>query len=152
MKRPRFLGGGAVPQTASEPEGEFSILPVKHEPPAPPWTYPARVLTVTDGDTLVVEIDLVFSVHTVQTLRLLGVNAPERGTPEAVAAAAFVSSWVFGFSGEWPLLVTTVKTATVRDKKEKYGRYLATVTGGGESLNEALITAGHAVPYMTGTR
>jgi endonuclease YncB( thermonuclease family) len=41
--------------------------------------------------------------------------------------------------------VLTVRTQ--KDKREKYGRYLATVLSGTEDLGQALIDAGLALPY-----
>lgn len=43
-----------------------------------------------------------------------------------------------------------VLVSTVKDKQEKYGRYLATVMPQGSlvSLNVALIQSGHGQPYM----
>lgn len=42
------------------------------------YVYSAQVVKVTDGDTVVVDADLGFRVHQVMSLRLRGINAPEK--------------------------------------------------------------------------
>lgn len=118
--------------------------------PTPPPVYErhATVTKVVDGDTLHLDVDLGCDITVAMTVRLFGVNAPEHGTPEGDAATAFVRSWVATW-GASPFRLRTVK-----DKREKYGRYLADLlTYDAEpSLCEALLAAGHAVPYDGGAR
>jgi micrococcal nuclease len=105
----------------------------------------ATVTRVVDGDTLHLSVDLGCDTTLAMTVRLYGVNAPEMNTDAGKAAKAFVEQWV----AESPAPVFVLRT--VKDKKEKYGRYLADlvrVVVGGESLCEALLSSGHAVPYM----
>lgn len=50
------------------------------------YTYNARVVTVHDGDTLTLDVDLGFFTHVVVPFRILGMNArelSEPGGPEA---------------------------------------------------------------------
>lgn len=113
------------------------------------FEYRAKVLRVVDGDTLEVEIDLGFHVLFRDTVRLYGVNTPEvfgsKAKTEKVAGAA-----ASGFVTEW---VAKNPTVTLRSHdarevgQEKYGRWLAVVSPvfGGKSLNDELISAGHAV-------
>ncbi|WP_210594822.1 thermonuclease family protein [Streptomyces scabiei] len=107
------------------------------------YLYVCRAVTVVDGDTLDVDVDLGFGVWTRQRIRLLGVNAPEHGTPDGDAATAFTADWLRQHAAELTLRTT---------KKEKYGRYLGAVLSGARSLNDDLVTAGHAVPYDGGRR
>lgn len=109
------------------------------------YEYRATVLRVVDGDTLHVDIDLGVDTHVRQTIRLFGLNAPEMSTPEGEAAKAYVEGWIATW-GPSLLLVTS------KDKREKYGRYLGTVYGGGHCLNEDLLGEGHAHPYTGGKR
>lgn len=104
--------------------------------------YACQLERIVDADTVVLRVDCGFSVWVVQTFRLAGINAPERYEELGKAATAFVRDW---FSKQKRIEVRSEKT-------EKYGRWLATISGeseGGESvLNRALLEAGHAVPYM----
>ena len=124
------------------------------------YEYSGNVISVVDGDTLHVDMDLGIDCHTLLTVRLMGVNAPEHGTPEGEAATAYVENWVHNHGG--PDGLVTVQT--VKDRKEKYGRYLAYIYGwregetefvpgnGGRCLNDMLIDEGHAVAYDGGKR
>lgn len=104
------------------------------------FIYQATVAKVVDGDTLDLQVDLGFAVLTRQRVRLLGINAAEHGTALGDKATAFVKDWV---AKNGP--VFTVRTQ--KDKREKFGRYLATVLSGIEELGQALTDAGLAVPY-----
>jgi micrococcal nuclease len=126
------------------------------------YEYRANVVRVVDGDTLHIDLDLGIDCHTLLTVRLWGVNAPEHGTPEGDAATAYVENWVHNHAGPGGL----VEIATYKDRKEKYGRYLGTILGWAEgieeeerasaapdrSLNAMLVEAGHAVEYDGGKR
>jgi micrococcal nuclease len=108
-------------------------------------TYTYKLLDVkrvVDGDTVDVVLDLGFRLTTTQRLRLLGVDAPERGTTLSREATEFVASWLEEHRGSaW---VETRKT-------DSFGRYLATVhrhlVGLSPTLNAALLEAGLASPY-----
>jgi micrococcal nuclease len=104
------------------------------------FTYLGAVEKVVDGDTLDLQIDLGFGVFTRQRVRLLGLNAPEHNTADGKAATAFVQAWT---DQHGPVFTVT----TEKDKKEKYGRYLATIYADGVSLNEDLVAAGLALPW-----
>ncbi|MEU8378691.1 thermonuclease family protein [Streptosporangium sp. NPDC048865] len=109
--------------------------------PAAPdlYVYAAIVARVVDGDTLDLLVDLGFTTQTRQRIRLAGVYAPELGTPEGEAAAEFTRGWV---AEHGPALLVK----TLRDRKERYGRYLGVVSpaAGGPDLGAALVAAGHA--------
>ncbi|MEU4331368.1 thermonuclease family protein [Nonomuraea dietziae] len=108
--------------------------------PAPPdlYVYAATVAKVVDGDTLDLVVDLGFGTSHKIRARLVGVYSPELGTPEGETAAEFTRAWVAAHGPD-------IRVRTFRDRKERYGRYLATITGAdGISLGEALVEAGHA--------
>lgn len=105
------------------------------------FTYNAETIRVIDGDTIVVDIDLGFHVHTVQTLRLLGINTPELRGPNKEAGKAAKQRL------EECLLAGPLTVQTVKDRTGKYGRYLATIYADGIDLNELLVAEGHAVRY-----
>jgi hypothetical protein len=96
------------------------------------WTYRAAVIAVIDGDTLRLEIDLGFHVHTQQDIRLLAVSAPEHNQPGGTEATDFVKQWLdidLDETMRWPLLVTTVlNTWPEPDERRTFTRYLGTVT------------------------
>lgn len=105
------------------------------------YTYRAQVERIKDADTLECLVDLGFGTFRRDTFRLAGLNAPERNTAAGQEAKAFVEAWFMQHGRE-------VVLQTVRDRQEKYGRYLATVTSpGGESLNGRLMEAKLAAPY-----
>lgn len=115
-------------------------IPRTHTPPEV-FERRATVVRVVDGDTLHVDVDLGCDTHLAMTVRLYGVNAPETITEEGKVATRFVETWV---SEHGPVFV--VRTA--KDRKEKYGRYLADLLPpSGPSLCNALLDAGHAVDY-----
>ena len=85
--------------------------------PIKPYVYDARIVKVIDGDTFDFEIDLGFSIHVKERMRLYGVNTPEiKGTerPEGMKVKNYVSKKILNKTFE--ILVY---------KKGKYGRYVA---------------------------
>ena len=100
------------------------------------FTYNATVVRVVDGDTLVLQFDLGFHIYHTARVRLLGVNCPERGTPGGTVATNVVKT--FCPPGK-PCTVTTIK-----DRTDKYGRYIADVDVPGiGNLSAFLIANGH---------
>ena len=108
------------------------------------YTYAALVQRVIDGDTVVVDIDVGFHVWLrAQHIRLAHINAPE--LPSAAGKAAVLH--LLTLLGPW-LTPPQVTLQTIKDRQDKYGRYLGVfVTSAGVNVNEAMVAAGHAVPY-----
>ena len=112
--------------------------------------YRARIITHVDADTSRVTVDMGFDVNVKLTIRWQGINAPELRTDEGKAALAWLTSHLE--AGEMCIL------QTIRDKREKFGRYLGTFyaldtyADGAWSLNEQMVEAGHAVAYDGGKR
>lgn len=108
------------------------------------YTYKAKLLRVVDGDTVDLEIDLGFSITVRERFRLNHVDTPERGTPGANEASAFVNEYLESRE----LVVQTEKG------KDKYGRYLATITPVGYmiSVNDHLLNRQLAKPYEGGKK
>lgn len=107
--------------------------------PATSWARAAKVLRVIDGDTVDVAIDLGFHITKTERLRLLGIDAPEMkgATREAgLAAQKFLEVLIGG---------EAVIVETVRDRTDKYGRYLATLWVEETCVNATMIETGHAV-------
>lgn len=106
------------------------------------WNAPGRVARVIDGDTVVVAIQLGWSVTMQRPVRLWGINAPEHATPEGQAATAFVAGLVPPGTG------VTVVSHRPEGELDNYGRVLAGLTLlDGRDLSQAILDAGHAVPY-----
>ena len=111
------------------------------------YYYRAYIVSVYDGDTCRADIDLGMGVWIRnEKLRLLRINAPElHGTERerGLAARDFLRSQI---------LEKEVFIQTRKDRRGKYGRYLAEIwkeeAGGWVNLNDRLVEAGHAV-YKT---
>lgn len=110
------------------------------------YEYRATVIKVVDGDTIDVRADLGFDVHVSMRLRLAGIDAPERNTEAGKMAALWLSDRL---PAGMEIIIRTQK-----DRREKFGRYLAEVmTGAGEvTLNEMMVANGLAKPYGGGKR
>tara|TARA_Y100001958_G_C21047918_1_gene415211 strand:- start:64 stop:423 length:360 start_codon:yes stop_codon:yes gene_type:complete len=106
------------------------------------YEYRAKVRGVYDADTITVDIDLGFGIiYTGQKLRLLGIDAPEvRGKerPEGLKSRDALRA---------KILDKDIIIRTSKDKKGKYGRWLATIILDDVNLNEWLINEGYAKEY-----
>jgi|TARA_R110000824_G_scaffold124248_5_gene282535 micrococcal nuclease len=113
----------------------------------------AKIVRLVDGDTVDVDIDLGMAITTRQRLRLFGINTPEVRGSEKVAGHAATQHLAdllvrYRHEGEWDIVVQTRK-----DKRGKYGRYLADLIGeDGDgnpvNLNMKMVADGHAVVAM----
>ncbi len=112
------------------------------------YEYRARVASVHDADSVRLDVDLGFGIWTAKrAFRLAGIDAPELGTPEGLAAR----DWLRALLPVGSQLIAI----TQRDAGDKYGRMLATLYLPDEpiwSVNEQLIESGHAKPYDGGAR
>lgn len=106
----------------------------------------AKINRVIDGDTIVLDVDLGCSIVINMTTRLEGINAPEKNTPEGVIAKKYLED-------KLPV-GSSVVIQTTKDKKEKYGRYLATIYIDQQkiSLNDTMVIEKQAVGYSGGKR
>lgn len=92
-----------------------------------------KVVKVKDGDTIVV-LD---GTMTMVTVRLAGVDAPEKKQDFGVVAKQFVSDQVFG------------KTVIFKEvSKDRYGRTVAFVFYENKNLSEELLKVGLAWHYV----
>ena len=108
------------------------------------YFYKGQIERVVDGDTVSASIDL--GMHTWihgERLRLARINTPEiRGETrlKGLAAKEYLADLVLGK----PVYIKTIK-----DTREKYGRYLAEIgierDGAWFSVNDDLVMTGHAV-------
>ena len=106
------------------------------------YEYRAYVRKVYDGDTITVDIDLGFGIILQgQKIRLLRINTPEiRGQEreEGLKSRNFLREKV---GSKW------VKIKTEKDKKGKYGRWLAEVWIDSTCVNDLLVSEGLAEEY-----
>ncbi|MCB5972671.1 thermonuclease family protein [Flavobacterium psychrophilum] len=116
------------------------------------FVYEAKVLDIHDGDTISIEIDLGFQMRFTDKVRFYGINAPElkirneknKMTENQLGIKTLNTVKEFIKIGD----VITIET--IKDKKEKYGRYLANVyvllDDRQICLNDYLLNNGLAVP------
>ncbi len=100
----------------------------------PAYGLEGRVVHVSDGDTIVVELE-----GRKERVRLIGVDAPEKAQkPWGPRAKAFTMALVLG---------KTVRLELDVQERDKYGRLLAYVFIDGTFVNLELLKAGYAVLY-----
>jgi micrococcal nuclease len=111
------------------------------------YVYKAHVVSVYDGDTCTVDIDLGLKtwVHS-EKIRLHRIDAPEiRGAErdQGLKSTEYLRQLI---------LDRDILLQTIKDKKEKYGRYLGEIwvmDSSGEyfNVNDKLVEQGLAVYY-----
>ncbi len=113
-----------------------------------PYVYKVLDIEVIDGDTVIAEIDLGFSIRHNCRMRLWGINAPEINTEAGKEARHYLGDVV----GTNSLVVRTIK-----DKEDKYGRMLCILywqINGNQygCVNQEMIDDKVAVEYYGGKR
>lgn len=108
------------------------------------YHYKATVTSVHDGDTCTADIDLGLGVWVRgEKIRLARINAPEihgEGREAGIRSRDFLRDRIGG---------REVVVQTIKDKREKYGRYLAEIlsedeNGNPANINDLLVAEGHA--------
>ena len=102
------------------------------------WIVPAVVNRIIDGDTIEVTLDLGWGLYKKDHVRFVGINCPEKNTPEGIAARDYLLKYTI--LGENVMIHS--------HKLDKYGRCLATVMLGDINLNNLMIESGHAKEYV----
>lgn len=100
------------------------------------YTYNARLVRVIDGDTFELSFDLGFGISFTEKVRLFGVDTPEifhASCDEEKAHGMKARAFVARVLANQRLVVKTHK-----DRKGKYGRYLAEITVEGIQLAKLL--------------
>lgn len=110
------------------------------------FEYAAELVSMYDGDTVRLDIDLGLDVWVRNVpCRVNGIDCPEMKTKAGKEARAFAKE-IFPVG-------TKVMVKTLKDKREKYGRWLVEITlPNGESYASMLVAAGHAKVYFGGKR
>ncbi len=106
------------------------------------YEYQARIISVYDGDTVNAEIDLGLETHRLIKIRLYGINAPEMVGETRMAGLTARDAL------RARILDKTVIIHTIKDRTEKYGRYLGEIIDGGGNVNNWMVDSGHAVTYL----
>ena len=116
--------------------------------PSPDYTYRAELLRVIDGDTIEVRIDLGFSCWHVCTLRLDGVDAPERNQPGWREAKLATDGYCRAV--DCALIVKT--RPEPKRRQDSFRRYLAKVwfPGASHELGDHLLLTKNAVLWTKG--
>jgi micrococcal nuclease len=104
------------------------------------YEYKATVVSVYDGDTITVDIDMGFHITMRQSVRLAEINAPEvRGIDKILGQRSRDRL------RELLPIGSVVTLHTFKDGKEKYGRYLATViSSDAVNINARMVDEGFA--------
>jgi micrococcal nuclease len=116
------------------------------------YEYKATVKRVIDGDSLVLDIDLGFYMFMNETkIRLYGLDTPEMNSDDPLLRLQAVLATRYLYDN---LPVgSKVVIKTVLDKREKYGRLLATITTqDGFNINDGLLENKLAINYKNLTR
>ena len=116
------------------------------------YEYKATVKRVIDGDSLVLDIDLGFYMAMNETkIRLYGLDTPEMNSDDPLLRLQAVLATRYLYDN---LPVgSKVIIKTILDKREKYGRLLATIfTKEGLNINEGLLENKLAISYKDLTR
>ena len=115
------------------------------------YTYNAKVVKVVDGDTIDALVDLGFNTWKNVRIRMNGMNAPESRTRDLEEKARGLAAKA---RLKEILKENKNKFILVSHGVGKYGRCLGEIflTMEGDSVNNLLISEGHAVEYYGGTR
>ena len=113
--------------------------------------YDATLVRIIDGDTVVVDV-AVWPEQTIRTsLRLAGVDTPEKGWRAKCDAEREAGKRATAFTTRWLSAHTQIQVTDIR--RGKYaGRVLGLITAGDSDLATDLIEAGVARPYDGGQR
>jgi len=119
-----------------------------------PYIYRIRsVHKVVDGDTIDADIDLGFDISLTKRIRLAGIDTPESRTSDAYEKKLGLQAkeWLkHKLENAKDIIIKT----ELPDSTEKYGRIIGHLFINGEevSVNNQMITEGHAWNYDGGTK
>jgi endonuclease YncB( thermonuclease family) len=109
--------------------------------------YPAKIIRVTDGDTIVIAAPyLPAPLRPQLAVRIYGVDTPEKGhraqCPAEAAAAEKASAWTQA------LVAGSAQHQVILYKWDKFGgRVIGDIVVNGQSVRRGLIANGHAREY-----
>jgi endonuclease YncB( thermonuclease family) len=100
--------------------------------------YPATVISIHDGDTTTLDIDLGFSITLRYNCRAYGINAPELNTQAGIDARTYAQT----------LMPSSTRVIVLSHGWDKYGgRFDGTITlPDGTDWATNMLQTGHATP------
>ena len=104
-------------------------------------------ISIYDGDTITVTLDLGFNIKKREKIRFYGINAPElKGIERAdgLISKTFLKSLI----DDAILKDKNIYIKTIKDSQEKYGRYLGVLFIDDLNINLKLLEEGLAVSFM----
>ena len=104
-------------------------------------------ISVYDGDTITVTIDLGFNIKKREKIRFYGINAPElKGVerPDGIISKTFLKSLI----DDAIYKNKNIYLKTMKDSQEKYGRYLGVLFIDDLNVNLKLVEEGLAISFM----
>lgn len=105
------------------------------------YVYDAKMVSVTDGDTVKIDLDVGFDLTLRMDCRMKGMNAEGKKTVNGKKAMAFLQDL-------YPA-GAAMRVQTFKDKAEKYGRYLIVVHNEKltDTVNNTMLAQGLTKPY-----
>ena len=103
------------------------------------YWYQAKVLSIHDGDTMTLRIDMGRRIYIEDSIRLYRINAPELSQAGGKEARDYLRQLV--------PIGSTVRVQTFKNIEDKYGRWLGDVWFEGVQINDRMVEAGHARLY-----
>ena len=112
-----------------------------------------KLISVIDGDTIDVDIDLGFDISLMKRVRMAGIDTPESRTSDKFEKTLGLEAKEYLKKHIKDAQSIVIKTE-LPDSSEKYGRILGWVyvDGGTKSINEMMIEDGYAWGYMGDTK
>jgi len=110
-------------------------------PPETTYVDKGVLLRIKDGDTLVLQVDLGYTVKIIDNFRLVGVNTPEIKGPET-PAGLWVTQQIEKWFGESVEVVVDSRDYAI----DKYGRSLSVIWCEGRCLNNFLLESKYGWP------
>lgn len=104
------------------------------------YWYEAEVLSIHDGDTMTLKIDMGRRIYIQDSIRFYRINAPELSQAGGKESRDYLRIKV--------PLGSRVRIQTFKNANDKYGRWLGDVWIGDICLNDLMVTAGHATYYQ----
>jgi hypothetical protein len=103
----------------------------------------AEVLSIHDGDTITVRLDLGFNTFTEHPLRVFGVNAPELKVPDGsgAKALAYTTQWFVQHRPHGQLMARFMSWDAYNPRFDGI-----LVCGQAHCLNDDLLTSSNAIP------
>lgn len=104
-------------------------------------------ISIYDGDTITVTLDLGFNIKKREKIRFYGINAPElKGIERAdgLISKTFLKSLI----DDAILKDKNIYIKTIKDSQEKYGRYLGVLFIEDLNVNLKLVEEGFARTFM----